>query len=215
MKHFSGNVVFGDLEFTGLNQPVIPIEIALVKKISSLHDRGMGLVPVDEYEEFQAYSSDWKLSDCSEWVKDNVVRPIYTNLIGGPQRDSIAMKNFMKSIGKPLSEIAYGIQHFIDPDHGAKFFEKPFLVFDVCPYDWMGIQTIFNGASFFGIDASVIPFQYMPIDFSTILFGLGIDPDISREKLAIEHGISLEGHYKHSALCDARLLAKLWEKLTP
>lgn len=83
---------------------------------------------------------------------------------------------------------------------------KPFLVADVNQFDWIGICGLFG--------IWKIPFHYIPIDFASILFHKGIDPDINREKLAEELGYDISNFKKHHALHDAKMLKSLYDGLT-
>ncbi len=83
--------------------------------------------------------------------------------------------------------------------------EKPTLVADVNQFDWNGICTLFGVWD--------IPFFYIPIDFSTILFTKGIDIDIDRLELAKDLGVNIEGFKQHNALTDTKILKACWDKL--
>jgi len=82
---------------------------------------------------------------------------------------------------------------------------KPFLLADANQFDWMGICGLF------GVYDQ--PFNYLPIDFVTILFANGVDPDIDRRQLAKSFGIDVSGYRKHNALDDARVLKETYEKI--
>jgi len=83
--------------------------------------------------------------------------------------------------------------------------QKPYLVADVNDFDWMGICGLF------GVFEQ--PFHYIPIDFATILFANGIDPDYNRIDLARALGIDTSKYKQHHALDDARILKKMYDKI--
>jgi hypothetical protein len=58
-----------------------------------------------------------------------------------------------------------------------------------------------------------VPFFWIPLDFATLLYSKWIAPDTLPETLAWEYSVSLENHTKHSALDDARLIKRLYEKI--
>lgn len=58
-----------------------------------------------------------------------------------------------------------------------------------------------------------IPFFYIPIDLSTILFAKGYDIDIDREKLIKQLGIKIPNFKKHHALSDALGCKAIYEAL--
>ena len=81
------------------------------------------------------------------------------------------------------------------------------IIADVCQFDWMGICKLFGGPF-------QIPFFYIPIDLSSILYIHNFDMDESREKLLSDFGISIPGGVrKHNALYDALSCKALWEQL--
>jgi len=81
---------------------------------------------------------------------------------------------------------------------------RPFMVADVPAFDWMGICGMFGVFD--------VPFHYIPIDFASILFSNGIDPDIDRERLSMSLGVEFQGE-KHNALSDCRNLKNLYINL--
>lgn len=84
--------------------------------------------------------------------------------------------------------------------------EKPYLIADVNQFDWMGICGLFGVWN--------VPFFYIPIDFASVLWSKGIDPDINREEFAKKQGIDISNFKKHNALDDTRVLKALYEKLS-
>ena len=71
-----------------------------------------------------------------------------------------------------------------------------------------------------GIDNS--PFHWLPIDFASILFAMGIDPESYFDKddafnvgeLIKELGVDTSKHHIHNALDDARILREVYLKIT-
>ena len=84
--------------------------------------------------------------------------------------------------------------------------EKPYLIADVNQFDWMGICGLFGVWN--------VPFFYIRIDFASILWAKGIDPDVNREEFAKEQGIDVSNFKKHNALDDTKVLKALYEKLS-
>lgn len=91
--------------------------------------------------------------------------------------------------------------------------EKPYLISYVNQFDWMGICRLFNVNTAEEIKEK-IPFNWIPIDFGTILFERGIKPGHnSLIKLAKKYKIDVSKLNKHNALDDARLLKKVYDKI--
>lgn len=118
------------------------------------------------------------------WVKDNVV-PYLTNNKVSKERAVTLIKEFV----------------------GAN---KPTLVAHICAFDWMGICNLFDANSSDEI-LSKVPFFWIPIDFSSILFYRGLS-GVSLLNIAKQFNIELEGNL-HNALYDTRLLKAVYEKL--
>lgn len=94
------------------------------------------------------------------------------------------------------------IINFIKENYGE---EKPVLVADVNQFDWNAICHLFGVWS--------IPFFYIPIDFSTILYTKNIDIDVDRIQLAKNLNINVEGFKQHNSLTDTKILKMCWDKL--
>jgi DNA polymerase III epsilon subunit-like protein len=58
------------------------------------------------------------------------------------------------------------------------------------------------------------PFYWLPLDFASILVGLGYDPEVFKDndytKLAIELGVSISSRHTHNALDDAKFLREVY-----
>lgn len=181
---YNKNIIFMDGEFTELSpNGTTFVSIALVKLNG---------------DEYYAINSSYNAKKCINWVKKNVLIPLYTQTVHGDPRNYFDALNFHKTYGKPEKQIAEEIKQFVGD-------EKPYLVADVNQFDWMGICGLFGVFN--------IPFHYIPIDFASILWSKGIDPDINREFLAKEQGIDIANFKKHNALDDTRVLKALYESL--
>ena len=181
---FDKNVIFMDGEFTDLSaQGTKFVSIALIK-------------PNNRY--YYAINSDYDSASVSDWVRENVLIPLYKQTISGDQRNHLSALNFHKVIGKTEKQIAEEIRQFVGDS-------RPYLVADVNQFDWMGICGLF------GVWGT--PFFYIPIDFASILWAKGIAPDIRREDLAWDLGIDVSCFKKHNALDDARVLKALYERI--
>ncbi len=92
------------------------------------------------------------------------------------------------------------IQAFVGP-------EKPYMVAYVNQFD-----TIYT-YKLFGTDNQ--PFHWLPIDFASILFAYGYDPELLCDfaKAAQEFGIDHGKHNQHNALDDAKFLREIYLQL--
>jgi len=85
--------------------------------------------------------------------------------------------------------------------------EKPYLTAWVPHYDMVLTSQLFQGAF-------NTPFNWFPLDFASILFADGIDPEDYREennrKFLKDLGIDASKYSTHHALDDAKLLREAW-----
>lgn len=90
--------------------------------------------------------------------------------------------------------------------------KKPFMVSYVNTYDVVYWYKLFGISKPFGIDN---PCYWIPIDFASILFALGIDPNSYHEDktgFCKKLGIDFSKYKQHHALEDARLLREVYLK---
>ena len=87
---------------------------------------------------------------------------------------------------------------------------KPYLVAYVNQFDVIYLYKLF------GFPENSDPFFWLPIDFASMLFAHGRDPEslVSFDKLCAELGIPYEQYHQHNALDDARVLREVYLKLT-
>lgn len=87
----------------------------------------------EDGREYHAISNEYNYNDADDWVKDNVILPMYISILGGDMRDRYDSSTFHKRYGKPNKQIANEIFQFI------------------CPYDkaseYAGVGSIDDGAT--------------------------------------------------------------------
>lgn len=130
------------------------------------------------------------MADVGIWVKRHVLSKM------GSQDDAITESAAVKEINNWLKSI-----------YGDDEENKPVLVADVNDFDWNGIVNLFT------LNPNDLPFFYIPLDFSTILYMYNIDIDINRLELSESLGIDISNVRKHHALDDALLSKKIYEHL--
>lgn len=91
--------------------------------------------------------------------------------------------------------------------------DKPYLVTFVNDFDIVYLHKLLETKVFVNL-----PFHWLPIDFASILFGLGIEPEsyiVDRKGKLIENlGIDPKKYNLHNALDDAKLLREVYLKMT-
>lgn len=89
--------------------------------------------------------------------------------------------------------------------------EKPYVVSFVNQFDDVYMHKLFKSVSI-----KDLPFFWLPIDFASILFGMGLDPySLRDENFLIKIGVDTTKYkHTHNALDDARLLREVYLKMT-
>jgi DNA polymerase III epsilon subunit-like protein len=86
---------------------------------------------------------------------------------------------------------------------------EPFLIATVNQFDMAFWHDLFDGEK--------EPIHRIPIDFASILFGLGLNPareiDGEKSKFYAQFGIDLNNYKLHNSLDDAKLMRELYFRL--
>jgi DNA polymerase III epsilon subunit-like protein len=92
---------------------------------------------------------------------------------------------------------------------------RPFLVAYVNQFDAIYLYKLLGTTS----STKEYPFHWIHVDFASILFAQGIDPERYNQKrpdsLFAEYQIDISKYNKHNALDDARMLRDLYIKMNP
>ena len=92
--------------------------------------------------------------------------------------------------------------------------DKPFLVAYVNQFDMAFWHKLFHIEDHDCLYSNHEPNHWIPIDFASILFGFGINPEHpsrkGREDFYRQFGIDVAKYDYHNALDDARLLRDVW-----
>ena len=130
---------------------------------------------------------------------------LYLELEHNSEVDPWDKKNILPTLTAPKISCAEAIKK-ISQFVGNK---NPYLVSYVNQYDTIYLYKLFNNIK--------KPFFWLPIDFASILFGMGIDPEAyfpkDKKNFFKEIGIDASKYKMHNALDDARLLREVYLKL--
>ena len=87
--------------------------------------------------------------------------------------------------------------------------QKPYIMAYINQYDVIYTYKLFGSEE--------KPFFWIPIDFASILFGYGINPESyfpkDKENFFKEIGIDASKYHEHNALDDAKLLREVYLKM--
>jgi DNA polymerase III epsilon subunit-like protein len=87
---------------------------------------------------------------------------------------------------------------------------KPYAVAYVNQFDDVYMNKLFKSTT-----RKDLPFYWLPIDFASILFGMGLDPySLSDKKFLKKVGVDItKFKHTHNALDDAKLLREVYMKM--
>jgi DNA polymerase III epsilon subunit-like protein len=120
--------------------------------------------------------------------------------------DDWVKKNILPTLNEPKlsrEEAIEKVRKFVGK-------ENPYIVSYVNQYDVIYTYKLFCN--------NKKPFHWLPIDFASILFGLGVDPEAysveDKNNFFKKIGIDASKYHEHNALDDARLLREVYLKMT-
>lgn len=121
----------------------------------------IGIVAEDGRTYF-SLSKEYNYSEANDWVKKNVILPLYIDFVSGDARNSLGVENFHKVYGKSNKEIAKELEWFIKkpmyntdyaPGHDSSttLWEK-YIAYEGKPefygyysdYDWVVFCSLFG-----------------------------------------------------------------------
>ena len=91
------------------------LDTEFIERPNTIELISIGLV-CEDGRELYLISSEYKFNDCSEWVKDNVVLPMYLETINGDNRNRFDINYFQNYYGKKLEVIKEKVLEFIGDD---------------------------------------------------------------------------------------------------
>jgi hypothetical protein len=178
-------------------------------------------IAAEDGRSYYAISNEYNYNDADEWVKKNVIIPMYLQEIHGDRRNHIDAMSFHKCIprGKTVKTIAQEIVRFVMPssedglatdfaDYQRKFSNPEFYGY-YADYDWVVFCSLFG------------TMMDLPKGFPMYCRDLKqiLDEKCTRLKETAETIKELNGFPKqtneHNALADAKWNKDLYEFLTP
>jgi hypothetical protein len=175
--------LFFDTEFTGLHQKTTLISIGIISECGKT---------------FYAEFTDYDVTQIDDWLQTNVIKNLkFHNKTG---TDLFWNNGDYTEMYGSTELIKYTLEKWL------KQFNEVEMWSDCLAYDWVLFNEMFGHA--FNIPKNV---YYIPFDLCTLLKIKGIDPDISREKLA--RAGTKEELQKHNALWDAIIIKECYNNI--
>lgn len=132
---------FIDTEFIeGFHKPIFGKRRHFIDLIS------IGIISEDG-RTYYALSNEYDYWKASDWVGQNVIRPIYINEVHGDMRNQMDITNFHKRIGKPNSQIVFELLEFFGCWRDQLFWRSPegVEIFGYySDYDWVLFCSLFG-----------------------------------------------------------------------
>ncbi len=123
----------------------------------------------------------------SQWAKEN----LFDTLTGPKIKREEATKQILKFVGE----------------------STPYVISYVNDFDVVYLHKLFSSKEAFAFG----PFHWLPIDFASILFAFGIDPESyfkNEMEFIRELGIDITKYKIHNALDDAKLLREVYLRMS-
>lgn len=92
-------------------------------------------------------SSEYDYNRADQWVKDNVIKPLYLQFVNGDMRNHFTVSNFHKHLGLPNKVIAERIARFCECFRDQLFWRtsRPIDFYGYyCDYDWVLFCSLFG-----------------------------------------------------------------------
>ncbi len=216
---------FIDFEFIeGFHKPLFGKRRHFIDMIS------VGIVREDGAE-YYAISSEYNYKDASQWVKDNVIRPMYIQNIHRDERNRLDRSNFHKYYGKTNKQISKEIIEFCTfkklhndsinhPAQNIWEYEYPEFYGYYSDYDWVLFCSLFGTMMDLpdGFPMHCIDLKQIVDDKFKEHYDIYSDygrVKFNRSKEFEEWKKSLPRQMdEHNALADAKWNKKLYEFLT-
>lgn len=173
----------------------------------------IGLVREDGYT-YSAISSEWRYKDADEWVKKNVVIPLYISTVHGDARNGCDASNFHRAgFGLPNEVIAKDLRSTFEYD---VYINSPIEIYGYfSDYDWVLFCSLFGrmidlpkGMPMYCRDLKQMMDEKISLqEIATI----GYDAAVERLKQRVGYPPQLD---QHNALVDALWNKRLYESLT-
>lgn len=192
---------FIDCEFIeGFHKPLFGKRRHFIDLIS------IGIV-CEDGREYYAISKDYDYKKADSWVKNNVIRKLYTETVHGDARNYFNETNFHRVYGKPKKAILMSILHFMGCWRDQHFWRVgenvPEIYGYYADYDWVLFCSLFGrmidlpkGFPMYCIDLK----QSFDEDY----------PEQTRERVKSSPDYPKQEN-EHNALEDARWNKRLYE----
>jgi hypothetical protein len=157
----------------------------------------IGIVAEDG-REYYAISNEYNYNDASQWVKENVILPLYTSTVHGDARNHFSTENFHLAYGKSNAAIAEEIKAYVFGTENPQSVE---FVGYYADYDWVLFCSIFG------------TMMNLPDGFPMYCRDLKQTMDEANLSKSWKQEVCPDPEGEHDALVDARWNQKLYNAI--
>lgn len=97
---------------------------------------------------YHAISSEYDYNSADQWVRENVIAPLYQQFVHGDARNRLAVHNFHKVLGSPLSVIKEQVLDCFGCWRDVLFWRAPLIPPEIygyyADYDWVLFCSLFG-----------------------------------------------------------------------
>jgi hypothetical protein len=105
-------------------------------------------VVAEDGREYYAISNEYSYNDADNWVRENVITPIYVETVHGDNRNKYNAANFNRTYGRPNDLIAKELLEFFRCWRDQHFFrvsgDIPEIYGYYADYDWVLLCSLFG-----------------------------------------------------------------------
>lgn len=94
----------------------------------------------EDGREFHMISKEYDYEEASDWVKQNVLIPLYTQTVHGDSRNFVGSESFHKRFGKDHYAIRNALTDFFETENPSSIQFYGYY----CDYDWVAFCSLFG-----------------------------------------------------------------------
>lgn len=169
---------------------------------------------------YEAISSEYNFNDADDWVKKNVILPLYKQSVHGDRRNHLDTDNFHKHFGIPNKRIANEMADFFGcyQDNSGLYWRSPSdieIYGYYSDYDWVLFCSLFGrmidlpkGFPMYCKDLK----QMLDDKIKSLPVSGDFEKDLKTAKASKRYPIQID---EHSSIADARWNFELFKYLNP
>lgn len=115
------------------------LDIEFIERPNTIDLISIGLV-CEDGREYYSINTDYSYSKANDWVKENVILPMYLQTVHGDNRNRFSVEFFQRNYGRTPDQIKKDLFEFFDINK----YGKPEIWAYYADYDWVVFCWIFG-----------------------------------------------------------------------